>query len=167
MNRFMLLEFCTTTSTCISNICFEHPVGKLVTYKSLGTKTHDTITPTNVAQLDVVIIEEKWWDKIIDIQACSILLLASQHFLVWCVLDVQIEKIINQKSPVLQNVAVLKNAENARIFADRFVDVITNKIIIEEQSVDVLTSPTHLNDTFVETVKLVSDEQLPPRFHKT
>ena len=132
MNRLLLIQFCSTTSTCIGNTFFDHPLDKLVTYRALGTQAHDTVTPTNFAQLDLVLIEEKWWDTVIDIQSCSNLPLASQHFLLWCVLDVRIEKITKQSTPVHRNVAILQNPENAKIFADRFVDLVHNKMSVEE-----------------------------------
>ena len=104
MNRFMLLEFCTVTSTCIANTFFDHPLEKLVTFRSPGTKVYDTITATNFAQLDLVLVEEKWFEKIIDIQSCSTLPLPSQHFLLWCTLEVFIEKHTKKSNRVVQNV---------------------------------------------------------------
>ena len=162
MNRFMLLEFCTTTSTCVANTFFDHPPEKLVTYKSLGTEAHDMITPTNFAQLDLVLIEDKWFEKIIDIQSCSTLPLPTQHFLLWCTLDVYIEKHTKKSSRVFQNVALLRNPEKAEVFANRVADLMTKQIGSEEQNVDMMTSPTYVNDVFVEVVQKVSLEQLPP-----
>ena len=111
MNRYLLVEFCSTTSTCIANTFLEHPLENLVTYKSLGTQAHDIVTPTNFAQLDLVLIETKWTDKIIDIQSCSSLPLSSQHFLLWCTLDVCIEKTSRKDIRKSQNVEVLKDPE--------------------------------------------------------
>ena len=92
MNRFLLLEFCASTNNCIANTFFEHPHEKLVTFRSMGTQTYDVPTLTNFAQLDLVITDTKWVHQIIDIQSCKDLPLPTQHFLLWCVLDVRIEK---------------------------------------------------------------------------
>ena len=92
MNRFLFLEFCATTNNCLANTFFEHPLENLVTFRSLGTQTYDMISRTNFAQLDLVLIDTKWMHQIIDIQSCVELPLASQHFLLWCILDVRIEK---------------------------------------------------------------------------
>ena len=109
MNRFLLIEFCSSTSTCIGNTFLDHPIENRITYRALGTQAHDVISPTNFAQLDLVLIEEKWWDTVIDIQSCTTLPLASQHFLLWCLLDVRIEKITKQSTPVRRNAEVLQN----------------------------------------------------------
>ena len=162
MNRFMLLEFCSTTSTCIANTFFDHPLEKLVTYKSLGTQAHDVITPTEFAQLDVVLIEEKWSEKIIDIQSCSILPLETQHFLLWCTLDVYIEKHAKTCSRVFQDVDTLKIPEKAKLFADTVVESVTKQMRIEEQNGDMMGSPTYFNNIFVEVMQTLSLEQLPP-----
>ena len=125
MNRFMLTEFCATTSSCIANTFFEHPLEKLVTYKDLGTQSHDTITPTNFAQLDLVLIEEKWFDKVIDIQSCSNLPLSTQHFLLWCTLDVYIEKSPSKSVRKVQNVEVLRNQLQAEAFSNQVVELVS------------------------------------------
>ena len=162
MNRFTLLEFCTATSTCIANTFFDHPLEKLVTFRSPGTKIHDTITATNFAQLDLVLIEEKWFEKIIDIQSCSTLLLPSQHFLLWCTLDVFIEKHTKKSNRVVQNVELLRDAETPKVFSNRVVELMSKQMGIEDQSGDINSCPTYLNDIFVEVMHTVSSEQLPP-----
>ena len=58
--------------------------------------------------------------------------------------------------------ALLRNPEKAEVFANRVADLMTKQIGSEEQNVDMMTSPTYVNDVFVEVVQKVSLEQLPP-----
>ena len=92
MNRFLLLEFCASVSAGIANTFFEQPADQIVTYRELKTKPMDEITPCSFAQLDLVLMESRWMHKIIDIQSTRQLPLASHHFLVYCRLDVSLEK---------------------------------------------------------------------------
>ena len=127
----------------------------------MGTQAHDTITPTNFAQLDLVLIENKWSDKIIDIQSSSNLPLSSQHFLIWCTLDVCIEKEVGKSMPKSQNVDLLKNPDQAEMFSNEVVELVSKQLKIEEQNNDILTSPSYLNNIFVEAVQNKSTKQLP------
>ena len=92
MNRYLLLEFCSTTNNCLANTFFEHPLRKLVTFRAPGTQPFDTITRTNFAQLDLVLTDTKWMHQVLDIQSCVEMPLPTQHFVLWCALNVCIGK---------------------------------------------------------------------------
>ena len=95
LNRFLLLEFCAAASLQIASTFFNQPSDKLVTYRELVTRPMDIITPSRFAQLDLVLIEQKWASKILDIESCRSIPLASHHCLVLCHLDVDFPKIKN------------------------------------------------------------------------
>ena len=92
LNRFLLLEFCACASVQIANTFVDLPLDKIVTYRELASKPMDAITPATFAQLDLVLIETKWKHRVISIQSTREVALASHHFLLYCQLDVRLEK---------------------------------------------------------------------------
>ena len=161
LNRFLLLEFCAGTSMCIANTFEKHPLDKIVTYRDLGVDPHQQITATTFAQLDLVLIEQKWKDKIIEIESNIEVPFLSQHFLFWCTIDVCIEKSQKNVHRPKQNVGVLSKPENAKHFANRMVELVSKQTENEDSTRGVTGGVDYFNNVFIEAVQKTSSEQLP------
>ena len=60
---FLLLELCAAASLQIANTFQEGPPEQKVTYRELATKPMDAVTHTAFAELDLVLVEQKWSAK--------------------------------------------------------------------------------------------------------
>ena len=87
--------------------------------------------------------------------------LSTQHFLLWCTLDVYIEKSPSKSVRKVQNVEVLRNQLQAEAFSNQVVELVSKQLGAEDQNYDVSSFPTYLNNVFVEVVQKTSFEQLP------
>ena len=63
MNRFLLVEFCTAGKMQIAHMFFDVDPERLNTYFEIGQHANSEISSTNFAQLDLMLIEEAWFEK--------------------------------------------------------------------------------------------------------
>ena len=158
MNRFLLLEFCATSSLRIANTFFEQSSSEKVTYRELATKSMDPISPTTFAQLDYFLVEQRWAHKVTDIASQRCLALPTHHFLVLCRLDVTIEKQPRRKAATRGDVSELNNFQTATSFSKRVVEITRGQL--QHAGADGI-SADQFNDPMTRALRQASDEQLP------
>ena len=156
MNRFLLLETCARCDLQIANTFIKRANEKQVTYYELTANPADTVTPNKFAELDVVLIGKEWLQTIVDIQSCRNASLASHHFLVICVLDVVVPKIVAPQNKFYKlDVAQLNCSANAQVFSAGIIDQM-------QSSTSIHTDIEQIDSALSKTFQDISAKQLPP-----
>ena len=125
LNRFLMVEFCSSASLCIANTFFEKTLDKTVTYRELATQPMDEITTKTFAELDFLLVEEHWMHLVADIEARRDLALDSHHFIVICSFNAALEKRKKRNSDGPQlNMEYLRDFDNARYFSQKVIDLL-------------------------------------------
>ena len=88
-----------------------------MTYRDLGVQVFDDINFPNFAQLDYVLMLMEWRHVVLDLASTRNVQLRSQHFLLYGVFDVQVQKESMKKERRL-DMSLLKDDEIIENFRD-------------------------------------------------
>ena len=124
MNRFLLMEFCSACDLQIANTFVDLPPDQLVTYRTPGIAPQAVITSWTFAQLDLLLVEKSWASRILQISSDRSWALASQHFLIYSILDVQVPRDTSKKFSTKRSIQALHDPRTAAAFSQQVISKI-------------------------------------------
>ena len=94
----------------------------LSTYFDLSAKPFDKICPQKFAELDHILVTDKWFDSIRSVRSDRNLALQSHHFAVVVELDIQIPRRRQLPKQPSWNTGALRATDVAKSFSQEFVN---------------------------------------------
>ena len=113
LNRFLLAEILQRHDLQLANSYFEHSLTETITYRDLGVHLHkiSEANPNRLAQLDVALVPKKWMHKVKDGKIVPNASLATQHYSILAVLELEIQMKDEDRGPKRTQVNSLRDAE--------------------------------------------------------
>ena len=81
-NRSLFVEFCLAHDLHIGNTLFQKPVSKQVTFREAGVLGGPPWSPDRFAQIDFVLVPDRWKNTLVDVSSSPEIFTESDHFIV-------------------------------------------------------------------------------------